>query len=191
MLKELVHRNRSYRRFYQQASIEMETLRELVELARLSPSAANRQPLKFALFNDPESCGRIFPYLAWAGYLRDWEGPMEGERPAGYVVILGDSTISENLDCDHGIAVQTMLLGAVEQGLGGCIIGSIDREGLRSALGLADDLRILLVLALGVPAEEVVLEEATDSIEYYRDADGVHHVPKRPLRELIVSQGGE
>jgi nitroreductase len=191
VLEELIRRSRSYRRFDQQVPTEMSTLSELVELARLSPSAANRQPLKFALYTDSDMCARIFPNLAWAGYLRDWDGPAEGERPTGYVVILGDTTISEGIDCDHGIAAQTILLGAVERGLGGCIIGSIDREGLRSILGLPDEYRILLILALGVPAEQVVLEEATDSIEYYRDTLGVHHVPKRPLTELIVSESGE
>jgi len=164
----------------------MELLRELVDLARLSPSAANLQPLKYFLSADAETNAAIFPHLAWAGYLKDWPGPPEGERPTGYIVILRDDAIAASVDCDHGIAAQTILLGAVERGFGGCIIGSVRREELAQALRLAPGLAILLVIALGAPKESVVLERAVGDIRYWRDAEGVHHVPKRPLEEILV-----
>lgn len=188
MLKELIRKNRSYRRFYEQEPLSRATLVELVDLARYAPSAANRQPLKYLLSYTPERNSRIFPHLRWAGYLTDWPRPAPGERPAGYIVILGDTTISKNFDCDHGIAAQSILLGAVEAGLGGCIIGSIDREGLRQALQIPAHFEILLVLALGRPKEEVVLETVDESgdIRYWRDEQAVHHVPKRPLDDLIL-----
>ena len=188
MVKELIRKNRSYRRFYENEPLTRETLVELVELARCVPSAANRQPLKYLLSSTPERNRQIFPHLRWAGYLTDWEGPAPGERPAGYILILGDTTISKNFDCDLGIAAQSMLLGAVEAGLGGCMIGAIDREGLRQALQIPAHFQILLVLALGRPKEEVVLElvDETGDIRYWRDEKAVHHVPKRPLAELIV-----
>lgn len=188
MLRELITKNRSYRRFHQGLAIDRQTLEELVDLARLSASGANRQPLKFVLSCDPERNALIFPCLAWAGYLTDWPGPDEGERPSAYIVILGDSEISPSVGCDHGIAAQSMLLGAVERGLGGCMIGSIQRDTLREALGIAARLEILLVLALGKPKEAVVLETVgpDGDIKYWRDANGIHHVPKRTLRELIV-----
>jgi nitroreductase len=162
----------------------------LVELARQSPSAANRQPLKYILVADPDMCDRVFPHLAWAGYLPEWDGPDDGERPTGYVVILLDGDISETVDCDHGIATQSILLGAAERGLGGCIIGSIDRDALSQDLELPPHLQILLVLALGVPAESVELEDLgpEGDIRYYRDEADVHHVPKRGLSELIVGE---
>lgn len=188
MLGELVERNRSYRRFYQESVVGMDTLRELVNLARLSASGANRQPLKYMLSAEPERNALIFAHLGWAAYLEDWEGPEEGERPAAYVVVLGDLDISQAFGVDHGIAAQSILLGATERGLGGCIIASIQREALREALGIEARYKILLVLALGKPKERVVIDAVgpDGDIKYWRDAEGVHHVPKRSLEEIIV-----
>ena len=188
MIKDIVVANRSYRRFYQGRAISKEVLKELVNLGRLSPSAANLQPLKYMLSADPELNAKIFPTTAWAGYLKDWPGPAEGERPSAYIVILGDTEVSRNIGCDHGIAAQSILLGAAEKGIGGCMIGSIEREKLREALSIPERYDILLVLALGYPKEKVVLEDVgpDGSIEYYRDAQDVHHVPKRKLDEIIL-----
>lgn len=193
MLKGLVRKNRSYRRFHQEVSVDLETLRELVDLARLSASGANRQPLKYILSCDPDTNARIFPHLAWAGYLRDWGGPIEGERPAAYVVILGDTEIAPSVGCDHGIAAQSIMLGATERDLGGCIIASIDRDGLRKTLDIPERYEILLVLTLGKPKETVVIEAVgpDGDIKYYRDDEGVHHVPKRSLDELILQTHGQ
>ena len=188
MIRDFIIKNRSYRRFYQEVGIKLETLRELVELAQLSGSAGNMQPLKYILSCDSQKNSLIFQHLAWARNLKDWPGPCEGERPAAYIIILGDTEISWSFGCDHGIAAQSILLGATEKGLGGCMIGSIGRQGLREALGITPRYEILLVLALGKPKEAVVIEMVGDSgdIKYWRDSDGVHHVPKRPLAELII-----
>lgn len=188
MLHDLLMKCRSYRRFYEDEEVSVETLRRLVGLARISPSAANRQPLRFILSYEKERNARIFPHLGWAGYIKDWPGPGEGERPSAYIVILGDTETAKTFWCDHGIAAQSILLGAVEQGLGGCMIGSIKEEGLRTALDIGARYEILLVLALGRPRERVVLEEmgADGDIKYWRDEDQVHHVPKRALDELII-----
>jgi nitroreductase len=185
-IEELLRASRSIRRFKQEEAVPRETLQWLVGLARLCPSAANLQPLKFVLSNTPETNARIFPCLSWAGYLGDWPGPSEGERPSAYIIILGDTRITSNFGCDHGIVAQSIMLAARERGLGGCIIGSMNRHRLREALGIPERYEILLVLALGVPNEEVVLQEAKGDIRYWRDAQGVHHVPKRPLRELLL-----
>ncbi|OPY77148.1 MAG: nitroreductase A [Syntrophorhabdus sp. PtaU1.Bin058] len=187
MIYDVIKKSRSYRRFYQDRSIPENTLRDLVELARLSPSAANLQPLKFVLSYTPDRNSLIFPCLAWAGYLKDWDGPKEGERPSAYIMILGDTGITSNFSVNHGIAAQSILLGATEMGYGGCIIGSIQREKLRTQLAIPQHLEILLVIALGVPKETVILEEVRDGdIKYWRDKDGVHHVPKRSLSDLIL-----
>lgn len=190
MLEELVRKNRSRRRFYQDVAVELETLRALVDLARLSASGSNRQPLKFILSCDPKVNADIFPHTRWAGYLKDWPGPVEGERPAAYIVILGDTMVSKSFGCDHGIAAQSIMLGATERGLGGCMIGSIDHAKLRQALDISERYEILLVLALGKPKEQVVIEKVgpDGDIKYYRDAEGLHHVPKRSLDELIVQE---
>ena len=188
MIKDLVLRNRSYRRFYQDVPVSLETLKELVDLARLSASGANRQPLKYILSCDPEMNALIFPNLGWAAYLKDWPGPQEGERPAAYIIIMGDKSISPSFGCDHGIAAQSMLLGATEMGLGGCIIGSVRKDELAQALAIPAQYEILLVLALGKPKETVVLEPLgpAGDIKYWRDEHGVHHVPKRSLNEVII-----
>ena len=188
MIKELVARNRSYRRFYQDVAVDRDTLKELVDLARLSASGANRQPLKYALSADPETNAAIFECLAWAGYLKDWPGPLAGERPAAYVVVLGDKKVSQSFGVDHGIAAQSILLGATERGLGGCIIASIQHDALRQVLGIDARYDILLVLALGKPKEVVVVDEVgpEGDIRYWRDEGQVHHVPKRSLDEIIV-----
>jgi nitroreductase len=188
MIRDLVVATRSVRRFHQSAAVDLETLRQLVDLARLSASAANLQPLKYILSCDPERNALIFPLLAWAGYLKDWPGPVEGERPAAYIVILGDKDLRQSFDCDHGSAAQSILLGATERGLAGCIIASIQRRELREALAIPEHLEILLVLALGRAKEKVVIEPVgpEGDIKYWRDADGVHHVPKRALEEIVV-----
>jgi nitroreductase len=186
---ELVRKNRSYRRFDQSVKIEDENLRGLINLARLSASSANQQPLKYIVSNKPEMNSVIFSHLAWAGYLEDWDGPEQGERPSAYIIILGDKSISPSVSCDHGIAAQSILLGGTEMGLGGCIIGSIKKDKLRKDLKIPPQYKILLVIALGVPVENVVIEPLgpDGDIRYWRDDDGTHHVPKRSLDEIIIN----
>ena len=188
MLRDLVVRTRSIRRFHQDVPVDRATLRELVDLARHSASGTNAQPLKYVLVCEPERNALLFPLLGWAGYLKEWPGPVEGERPAAYIVILGDKRLRQTFGVDHGIASQSILLGATERGLGGCIIATVQRGELQAMLGLEEHYEILLVLALGKPKETVVIEAvgADGDIKYWRDADGVHHVPKRSLDEIII-----
>jgi nitroreductase len=189
MIRDLILKNRSYRRFCQEVAIEAETLRELVDLARLSASAGNKQPLKYILSCHPEKNALIFPHLAWAAYLKDWPGPCEGERPSAYIIVLGDTEISQSFGCDHGIAAQSILLGATDKGLGGCIIASIQKDALRKTLGIPPRYEILLVLALGKPKETVVIDTVGSSgdIKYWRDSESIHYVPKRLLDDIIIS----
>ena len=190
MIKDLVLRNRSYRRFAQSQRIAPETLRELVDLTRLTASGRNVQPLKYFLLTGAEVCTQVYPLLAWAGYLKDWDGPVEGERPAAYVVVLGDTAISPNFGIDPGIAMQTLLLGAVEKGLGGCIIATVKRAELSALLEIPSQFEVLYVIALGKPVEEVVVDavKPDGDIKYWRDEAHVHHVPKRALSDLIIGQ---
>ena len=192
MIAELIKNNRSCRRFYQDHPVNLETLKGLVNLGRLSASGANLQPLKYILSCQASKNEEIFACLAWAGYLKDWRGPEQGERPSAYVVILGDTHISEDAGCDHGIAAQSILLGARESGLGGCMLGSINRKALRDILEIPSYCKILLVLAIGKPKERVELEtvDTGGSIRYWRDEDGVHHVPKRKLDDVVIAEHG-
>jgi nitroreductase len=189
-LVELMARTRTCRRFAEEEPVTTATLRELVALASLGGSARNLQPLKYVLVNEQELSAGIFPHLLWAGYLRDWPGPSPGERPPAYIVCLLDTRIAGEADCDLGIATQNILLGATASGLAGCRIGSVGPK-VRRLLKLPDHLKILLIIALGHPREEVVIEPVGPGgdIRYWRDEQQVHHVPKRSLDEIIVKIG--
>lgn len=187
-IKDLVMKNRSYRRFRHDKPVTETQLQDLVELARLSPSAANLQPLKYILSCTPKKNEMIFSCLAWAGYIKDWPGPEPAERPSGYIIILGDTEIAKDFGCNHGIAAQSITLGAVDMGFGACIIASIQRDELRKLLKIPERYEILLVIAIGEPVERVVIVEAKGGeIKYWRDANKTHHVPKRPLNEIILN----
>lgn len=189
MLKDLVTACRSYRRFKQDAAISREELADMVDTARLTGSTANSQALKYKLIHTQEECARIFPQLLWAGALKDWEGPAEGERPSAYIAILCDLTLGKNKQWDEGIAAQTIMLAATEMGYGGCMIGSCKRSEILSILGLDPKrFQVGLMLALGKPAEEVRLVPVGEdgSTAYYRDEQQVHYVPKRSLGDILI-----
>jgi nitroreductase len=185
--RELVKENRSCRRFDNGYTLETQTLEGLVDLARMCASAANKQPLKYILSTDPEKNQEIFSCLGWAAYLTDWKGPVEAERPSGYIVILADHHIADKFWCDHGIAAQTILLGARDQGLAGCMFGAINMKKIKAALAIEDHLEVKLVIALGKPVEKIQIDpvRADGDIRYFRDENQVHHVPKRSLSDLI------
>ncbi len=187
---EIIRKNRSYRRFHENQPIPDKVLTQLVDYARLSASSGNIQGLKFFISNKPEKNAIIFPMLKWAYYLKHWDGPSEGERPAAYIMILGDTEIHKTIDVDVGIAAQSILLGAVSHGYGGCMIASIDRVSLRKRLEIPEKYDIPLIIALGKPAETIVIDpvNAEGNIEYWRDEYSVHHVPKRSLDELIIKE---
>jgi len=190
MLKDLVLKNRSYRRFYGDYEINNELLTKLIDLARFTPSAKNLQPLKYIISCSEKTNNLIFRNLFWAGYLKNWPGPEKGERPSAYIVILGDKKLTDNYFCDPGIVAQTILLGAVEKKLGGCIFGSINYKGLRKDLIITDEFNILYVIAIGKPKEKVVIKELPENgdIKYWRDKNQVHYVPKRSLNEIIIKK---
>ncbi len=188
MLKELMRNCRSVRRFYGNRVISRKTLVELVDLARLSSSAANLQPLKYILSTDSERNTIIFKHLRWAGYFKDWSGPSPEERPTGYIIILGDNKIKENVKWDDALSAQTIMIGATDMGLGGCIIASVEKEALQAELKIPERFDVLLVVAIGYAKEKVVIEDIEENgdIKYYRDSEGVHHVPKRALADIIL-----
>jgi len=188
MLRDLILRNRSYRRFYEDVPIPVDKLKEFIDMARLSASARNAQSMKYIISNDREINKKIFATLAWAGYLKDWPGPAEGERPSAYIIMMNDTALSLNYFCDDGIAAQSILLCAVENGFGGCIIGSVTREELARLLNIDERYKIIQVIALGKPKEKVVIEPMgpDGNIKYWRDEHQVHHVPKRALDDIIL-----
>jgi nitroreductase len=186
--RDLVTKSRSYRKFDSGVPVPDDAVRDIVELACYVSSEKNLQPLKFIAVCEPEKVAALFPLLSWAGYLADWPGPTEGERPTAYIVMLGDQSISTEFGCDSGIAVQTMLLGATASGFGGCIVASLEHSKIRELLRIPDSYSILMVLALGKPLETVVIDQMSesDSVRYFRDAHGIHHVPKRQLDDVLL-----
>jgi len=188
MIRNLIRKNRSYRRFDESVKIQKEQILSWIDLARMSASGRNNQPLKYAIATDAEKCAEIFPCLGWAGYLKDWTGPGEKERPVAYIVVLKDHQVSDKHYCDDGIVMQSILLGAVNDGFGGCIIGTVNRKKIARILNLPEHLEILWIVALGKPAEQIVLEEVAGDVKYWRDDSEVHHVPKRRLEDVVVVQ---
>ena len=186
--EEIIHKNRSCRRFYEDFDITMDMLRRLISYARVSASSGNIQALKFYLSAERLKNDKIFRHLQWAFYLKDWNGPEKGERPSAYIIILGDTDIHATIDIDVGIAAQSILLGATSLGFGGCMFGSVNRVGLRKEFQIPRKFQIPLVIALGKPKEIIKIEEvdSTGNIAYWRDEEMIHHVPKRSLDELIV-----
>lgn len=190
MIGPLVRQTRSVRRFAGDREIGEDVLRELVDLARLGGSARNGQPLRYMPVTDKAVRDRVFPHLGWAGYLTGWPGPVENERPAAYILCLlaRDWLLGPEYEAyfDLGVSTQNMLLGAAEKGISGCRIGSVS-QNLARDLNVDGRHKLMLVLALGYPAEQVALETVGPDadIRYWRDEAGVHHVPKRSLEDVL------
>lgn len=181
--------DRSIRRFREEERIDTTQLESLVELTRYCASGRNLQPLRYRIVTAREECERVFPLLGWAGYLKDWPGPVEGERPAAYLVQCIDRELTSDCMCDDGLQLQAITLGAAAMGLGCCIIMSFNGDRLREALAIEDRYEPLYVLAIGRPLEMVVIEDmapGSEGIKYYRTPDATHHVPKRQLPELLI-----
>ncbi len=191
MIEKLIKQTRTVRKYREAEALGEDILTALVDLARLGGSARNAQPLKYMIINQDKLKKKLFPFLGWAGYLSDWPGPAENQRPAAYIICLLDRELSIGPEAeahfDLGIASQNLLLGAAEKGIFGCRIASFSPK-LKSLLCLEDNYKILLVIALGYPAEDVVLEPVgpDQDIRYWRDENQRHHVPKRSLAEIII-----
>ena len=190
MLKDIVKKSRSYRVFDESYKLEKQDLVDLIELARFSPCGKNGQYLRFIPIYKEEILKEIYPYLAWAAYLKDWGGPTEGERPTGIILVVSKegSLTDPILSCDIGIVSQSIMLGAVEKNLGGCIIRALNRKKIAEVLNLSDDYIIHVALAIGKPNQEVIVEDIHegDDIKYWMDKDKTHHVPKIVLDDIII-----
>ncbi len=184
-LSEHAKKTRSIRRFIEDARISKEVIEGLVDVARFAPNGANLQTLRFSIVVEKEECSEIFPSTKWAGYIEDWDGPAEGERPAAYIVIQITEEEKPYTRIDAGIAAGYIVLAASELGIGSCMIMSFDPVTVDKAIGAHEGYKPVLLIALGIPAEKIVLEETDGDIKYWRDNKGIHHVPKLPLKKII------
>lgn len=187
-IHHLANTTRSFRRFRENYPVTKKLMTEWIDNARVTASAKNAQPLKYRIITDKDMCANVFETLAWAGYLTDWNGPKEGERPTGYIVMVNDTTIAPTAQAhfDAGIAAQTIMMSSTEEGFGGCIIMSFKKKQLKDVLNIPEHLDPVFVLALGRPIEDVRLTKMENGdYKYYRDENGVHYVPKRPLEDIL------
>jgi len=181
---EKIRKRRTIRK-YLHKTVPEEVLLKCVDAARLSPSGANLQPLSYIIVNDQKLLRKVFSTLSWAGYLPDYQ-PREEEMPRAYIIILLDEEISRTPNHDAGIAAMSISMVAYDEGLGSCILGAVDREKLREILEVPEGLAVALVVALGYSAENPVVEKVKDGdIKYWLDENGVLHVPKRDLKDVI------
>ncbi len=189
--QQLIEGARTYRRYSGQ-SVPVGVLRELVEAARFAPTGNNTQLLRFRLVSaeDSEAAEKVFSHLHWAGALKDWDGPVDGEKPGGYVIICLPQKLAANPVrlIDVGIASQSVVLAAAARGLGACMHKSYD-ACLVDELGLTEaGYAVSMVIALGPRGEKVEVEPATTEhgLTYWREADGSHHVPKLTVDDLLL-----
>lgn len=189
--KDLVLKNRSYRGFDRSRKVTREELLEMVDCARLTASSVNQQPLKYYLAYDEETVAKIQAETYWARALPDMHLPHKGKEPTAFIVICQDTDLAPStvrFQKDDGIVAQTILLAATDMGLGGCMIGNFNSGKVQKTLGLAENLEPVLIVAIGKPDETVKLVdvEPDGSTDYYRDADDVHYVPKRKLKDIVI-----
>ena len=192
MLKDLVTKSRSYRGYNENRKVTREELLELVECARLCSSSVNAQPFCYYLAWEKEEVDKIQALTNWARALPQMKLPHPGKCPTAFIIILQDTTIGESLaryQKDVGIVAQTMLLAATEMGLGGCMIGNYNAQKVKDALALDEKYAPMLIVAIGEPAEEIVLKEVEpgENMAYYRDENDVHYVPKRKLQDIVIT----
>lgn len=181
-INTLIRQRRSIRRF-QQETIEENILKTMVDAARLAPSAANKQPLRFIIVNKRSLLDKIFPTIKWAAYIKpEWQ-PNPNEHPVAYIVILSNTTqaISSMIGIDIGLAVENLVLTAESFGVGSCLIGSFNKKIIRDLFSIPKNYSVDLLIALGYKKEQPVLEDRRSEVKYWRDEQHIHHVPKQSL----------
>lgn len=191
MLRDLVVKNRSYRGFDESRPVTREDMLEWVDLTRFTASSVNLQPLKYAIVSEREQVEALVKLTRWAGRLPELKLPLPGKHPTGFILICQDTRVSAAETTflkDVGIVAQTILLAAAEKGFGGCMIGSFDAEGIKALLGIPAPVEPKLAVALGAPAENIVLTEVGEDgkTTYFRDENGTHFVPKRKLEDIVL-----
>lgn len=184
IVSRIVSSRRTIRKFVDK-QIDESIILDVLSLARLSPSGANRQPLSYVVVLDEAMREEMFKHVKWAGYIAPDGTPSEGERPTGYIAIVSDDTISKSPDIDLGASAMTINYLLEARGIGVCWMGAIDRVAISSLLGIAEPRRLLLVLAIGYKGEEPRVEDMVDSVKYYKDDEGVLHVPKRKIGDIV------
>lgn len=179
---ELILKRRTIRKF-EQRPVETEKIVKMINAARIAPSAANMQPLKYIAVTSSDLCNKVFPLTKYAGYLENGT-PKEGERPMAYIVVLEDENIRKGAELDAGAAIENIILTALEEGIASCWVGSVNRDELKKLLDIDQSLSINSVIALGYPMQKSVEAPFDGNVKYYLDDEGTLHVPKRSMNEI-------
>ncbi len=185
--EETIYKRRTIRRFKQEP-ISLDTLKKLVDFARVAPMARNVQALEFIIVEDIEMRKKLFPLVSWAGSLpQDQRTPESGREPTAYIIVLVNTKIKRSfVDFDVGAAVENILLGAASFGIGTCWMAAINYKKIREVFEIPEHYDLKQVISLGYPDEESVMEAYKDSFKYWKDSDGKMHVPKRDLDDIIL-----
>ena len=183
---DLILNRRTIRKF-EQKPITDEMMKKYINAARLAPSAANRQPLKYVGIVSKVKVSEVFDNVKWAGYLAPDYNPKENERPTAFIAVCVDNDISKaGYDMDIGASIENIILTALEDGVGACWMGAIDKPKITEILNLPENLTLSCVVALGFSAETPKDVEMCDGdVKYYLE-NGTLCVPKRSLDEVIL-----
>lgn len=191
-VKELAKKNRSFRGYDRSVKVSRQELLDLVDTTRFVASSINHQVLKYYIADDEQTVFEIMKNTGWAKGLPELSLPYKGKEPVAFIVICIDHSISKaNVVYlrDVGACAQTILLQATEKNLGGCMLGSFNKEKIIEILNIPDYLEPNLLVAIGKPSETVVITDVSNgNTNYYRSPDGqTHYVPKRSLKELVMN----
>jgi len=184
LVYDLIKSRRSIRRF-KQNPLDIDFLKKIVDAGRLAPSAANLQPLEFIIVDDKQLCSQIFDTIGWAAYLKPKWTPIKKERPVAYILILVNDISNKYYLRDVSLAAENIVIAAEANEVGSCIICNIDREKIRNILKIPEKLHIDSLIALGYKSENPIVEDHTNSVEYWRDKNQFLHVPKRKLENVL------
>ena len=185
---ELIKKRRTIRKF-KALPVEYDTLIKLIDIARVSPSAANLQSLKYAVITDEKTRLELYPFIKYAGYTPEWEMPFE-ITPTSFIAVINDTEIrpNEKSEVDAGISLMALTLAAEDEGLGSCIIASVNREEAAKILNLDEKLHILYLIGIGHPDQTNALVDVEERVKYTLDGCGNFNVPKRSLEEIIIKR---
>lgn len=182
---DIILKRRTIRRFTEKA-VPFPVLKKCVNAARLSPTARNTQPLEFVAVNERTQVERMNEAVSFGGVVKQ-KGRIEGEEPKAFIVILADKEKSDEkyVGMDVGIAAEAIVLTALEEGVGACMMGAIERERIKGILGIRNEFSVPLVVALGYAKEKPKAEKLTKELDYWVDEKETLHVPKRGLHEVL------
>ena len=159
---KLINDRYSCRGFKADTPVDKSTVVEVIEAARLAPSATNRQPWTFVAVTDFETRSRLLaksrqtfidaPVLivACGHHSEAWHRPSDGK---------------DHTDVDVSIAIEHLCLAASSLGLGSCWVCSFDVEAARQSLCLPDDVEPVALIPLGYPINDAVPEKKRKSID--------------------------